>query len=265
MKPPVSLCPHSVPKTTSSRGVRPVVLHSLYGVALGAAFLIIAVLFDAGARGMAFDADGIIETIATQPLLWLIATVPLVLGLFPWLIGPRPEASQQDHAANEGTVGGEIDRLFDVPGDLLALVGFDGHFKRINPAWQETLGHSMPVVLKTPLIDLVHPEDRNATIEQLSRLAEGQAFAHFENRYLTGAGDWRRLSWTAAPLGDRDVVFCAAKDVTTRFEAEEALRAEAEGARSASRSKMEFVAKMSYELRRARACRSLSEGSRSHL
>ena len=130
-------------------------LHSLYGVALGAAFLIIAVLFDAGARGMAFDADGIIETIATQPLLWLIATVPLVLGLFPWLIGPRPEASQQDHAANEGTVGGEIDRLFDVPGDLLALVGFDGHFKRINPAWQETLGHSMPVVLKTPLIELV--------------------------------------------------------------------------------------------------------------
>jgi hypothetical protein len=55
----------------------------LYGVALGGAFLIIAVLFDAGARGMAFDADGIIETIPTQPLLWLIATVPLVLGLFP--------------------------------------------------------------------------------------------------------------------------------------------------------------------------------------
>ena len=198
MKPPVSLCPHSVPKTTSSRGVRPVVLHSLYGVALGAAFLIIAVLFDAGARGMAFDADGIIETIATQPLLWLIATVPLVLGLFPWLIGPRPEASQQDHAANEGTVAGEIDRLFDVPGDLLAPVGFDGHFKRINPAWQETLGHSMPVVLKTPLIDLVHPEDRNATIEQLSRLAEGQAFAHFENR-LERVFDgewWRPEVWT---------------------------------------------------------------------
>ena len=49
------------------------------------------------------------------------------------------------------------------------------------------------------------------------------------------ATEIRRLL-RAGPLGDRDVVFCVAKDVTGRFEAEEALRAEVEAARSASRS-----------------------------
>jgi PAS domain S-box-containing protein len=132
---------------------------------------------------------------------------------------------------------------------MLAILGLDGHFKRLNPAWQDTLGHSMQVVLKTPFIDLVHPEDRTRTMEQLARLADGVGPVRFETRFLTADGDWRWLSWTATPSPDRDLVYCVARDVTRRRQAEQLLKADKEAAELANRSKSEFVANMSYELR----------------
>ena len=189
-------------------------------------------------------------TFAAQPLLWALTAAPLVLGLFAWLIWRQRKALEElRRVAAEVAVTAEFDRFFTLSGDLLAIVGLDGHFKRLNPAWQETLGHSVQVVLKTPFIDFVHPDDRTVTMEELGRLAEGSGTARFENRYLTADGDWRWISWTATPFPDGDLVYCVARDVTARRRSEQLLREEKEAAELANRSKSEFVANMSYELR----------------
>ena len=189
-------------------------------------------------------------TFAAQPLLWALTAAPLVLGLFAWLIWRQRKALEElRRVAAEVAVTAEFDRFFTLSGDLLAIVGLDGHFKRLNPAWQETLGHSVQVVLKTPFIDFVHPDDRTVTMEELGRLAEGSGTARFENRYLTAYGDWRWISWTATPFPDGDLVYCVARDVTARRRSEQLLREEKEAAELANRSKSEFVANMSYELR----------------
>ena len=135
------------------------------------------------------------------------------------------------------------------PATCSPILGLDGHFKRLNPAWQDTLGHAMQVVLKTPFIDLVHPEDRTRTMEHLGRLADGFGPVRFETRFLTADGDWRWISWTATPSPDRGLVYCVARDVTARRQAEQLLKADKEAAELANRSKSEFVANMSYELR----------------
>ena len=42
--------------------------------------------------------------------------------------------------------------------DLLAVGGFDGKLRRVNPAWTDALGWSEEELLARPFAELFHPE-----------------------------------------------------------------------------------------------------------
>jgi PAS domain S-box-containing protein len=108
----------------------------------------------------------------------------------------------------------ELARFFAQSLDLLCIAGFDGHFKRLNPAWMATLGWTLEELEGRPFIDFVHPDDRDATLEEFKKLAGGASTILFENRYRHKDGSFRWLRWNARPGPGRKEIYATARDVT---------------------------------------------------
>ena len=112
-------------------------------------------------------------------------------------------------------------RFFSNSIDLLCFLDFNGHFKRLNPAWERTLGFTVEELMSRPFIEFVHPDDRARTLAQNAAVrAGGQALA-FENRYLCKDGSFRWLLWNATPDSPDRVIYSVARDVTASKQAQE--------------------------------------------
>jgi PAS domain S-box-containing protein len=118
----------------------------------------------------------------------------------------------------------ERERFFDLTLDLIAWAGMDGYFKRLNPAWERTLGYPMAELLAHPWLDFVHPDDRAATIAEGEKLAHGAIALDFENRYRCRDGSYRWLAWRCVPVVSEGMIYAVARDCTDQKVAEQELR-----------------------------------------
>jgi PAS domain S-box-containing protein len=113
------------------------------------------------------------------------------------------------------------DRFFDVAIDMLCLLDFDGYFKKLNPAWERTLGFTREELMSKPFFEFVHPDDRERTLNQNREVRAGGKALSFENRYLCKDGSYRWLRWNAAPSPSERVIYSVARDVTESKNADE--------------------------------------------
>ena len=137
--------------------------------------------------------------------------------------GPRLENSQG--YKGEIPTESELLSLFQFSLEMLCIAGGDGYFKRVNPAFERTLGYSTQELLSRPFMEFVHPEDHEKTERELSKLVEGVPTIHFENRYRCQDGSYRWLSWMAMPQDNGKRIYAVASDVSHRKQVEADLRA----------------------------------------
>lgn len=113
------------------------------------------------------------------------------------------------------------DRFFELSIDLLCQLDFNGYFRRLNPAWERTLGFTIAELTSRPFIEFVHPDDRERTLTQNSDVRAGGRALGFENRYRCKDGSYRWFRWNAAPDASWSVIYSVARDITEAKEAEE--------------------------------------------
>ena len=113
------------------------------------------------------------------------------------------------------------DRFFELSIDLLCQLDFNGHFRRLNPAWERTLGFTIAELVSRPFLEFVHPDDRERTLAQNRDVRDGGRALGFENRYLCKDGTYRWLRWNAAPDAPGSVIYSVARDITAQKEAGE--------------------------------------------
>lgn len=112
-------------------------------------------------------------------------------------------------------------RFFELSIDMLCFARFDGFFQHLNPAWERTLGYSIAELQSRPMIEFVHPDDRERTLAQNREVRAGGHAVHFENRYRCADGSYKWLVWNAIADVDKQTIYSVARDITRRKAAEE--------------------------------------------
>jgi PAS domain S-box-containing protein len=141
------------------------------------------------------------------------------------------------------------DRFFEVSIDMLCFLDFNGYFKRLNPAWERTLGFTREELMSKPFIEFVHPDDRARTLKQNAGVRSGGQALDFENRYLCKDGSYRWFRWNAASDPTEGVIYSVARDVTVDKQAaleREELVAQLQSAVAEVRSLQEILPICSY-------------------
>ena len=104
------------------------------------------------------------------------------------------------------------DRLWNITQDLMLVAEFSGVITAVNPTATRLLGWTEDEIVGRNFLDLVHPDDQDATRAEVARLESGATTFAFENRYRTRDGDYRLLDWTAVPDAGR--IHAVARDIT---------------------------------------------------
>lgn len=108
----------------------------------------------------------------------------------------------------------QYDILFDLTPDLICIAGFDGYFKKVNPAVQQLMGYSYEELYANPIHHFIYQGDKESTASLRSELLKATPLVNFENRYVTKSGEIVWLSWTSQPVEESKLIFAIAKNIT---------------------------------------------------
>ncbi len=162
--------------------------------------------FDALTQAWRVDVAPVPPTAVQQALPALAFSWPLATALVAYPVG---RGARRRRRAER-----EIDDVYDLSLDLLCILGVDGYLKRVNPAFERALGCQAAELLSRPLLEFIHPDDRQAMEATIARLQTGRGAERFESRYVRFDGVARWLEWSARPMVERGLIYAAARDVT---------------------------------------------------
>lgn len=139
-------------------------------------------------------------------------------------------------------------RHFELSGDLVCTVGFDGCLEQVNAVWTSVLGWSGDELRSRPLADFLHPDDRAHTAREWTDLAKSAERTSFTNRFRAKDGPWHSIEWTAGLAPDEDLFYASARDVTKRNQTERRLAGTVSALERSNEDLKKFASTASHDL-----------------
>ena len=123
---------------------------------------------------------------------------------------------------------GQHNEFFEITPDALMVLGSDGLILRTNKTLEAILGCDTSILTARTFTDLIHPDDRQSTIEVWQECRESNIpFNSFENRLIASDGSVHWLAWSGVPVAQEQTIYAIGRDITEQRRKKRALEEQA--------------------------------------
>ncbi len=113
-----------------------------------------------------------------------------------------------------------LGKYIDLLVDALCVVDKNGFFLYVSPSAERIFGYTQAEMMGRQMLELVHPEDHQRTLQTVDRIIAGEPQPHFENRYIRKDGEVAHIMWSARWSETDQCRVALARDISQRKQAE---------------------------------------------
>jgi len=117
----------------------------------------------------------------------------------------------------------ELWQFYNLSANLVCIAGDSEYFNHINPTFAQLLNFTEEELISTPYLDLIHPDDREATSKEINELRNGKAVTSFQSRHQMKSGNYKWFSWTANRSNANGNIYAIGLDYSDKMPEEKQL------------------------------------------
>lgn len=110
----------------------------------------------------------------------------------------------------------ELTQVFNTSPDIICIVGPEGRFTKVNPAFCKLMECEEEELTTIPFASFIYPIDlKTSNVEYSATVLGSRHATDFVNRYLTKSGKVKWIAWnTAKVIGEESHSFAYGRDIT---------------------------------------------------
>lgn len=120
---------------------------------------------------------------------------------------------------------GDLANYIDLLLDTICVVDTSGCFVYVSAGSEQVFGYKPEEMIGRNIVDMVHPDDLERTLQAARGVMDGKQLPYFENRYIRKDGSIVHIMWSARWSDDTGLRIAVARDITSRVRYEAKQRA----------------------------------------